>query len=627
MHDLAIEMHKSRISTGSDCRKIQRTKSGIACRDGQPRERTVLVTSRSGGNERRIAARWTLLVVGRARLDTFRLPAEGEVRIGRGPACEIRVDDPSVADEHALVRVGKAITLVDLGSGRSTSVANRALSPGGELALSPGVVFSIGTVTCVVQRASQSARLRPVRSHAYFEARVEDECARVAATGGSFGVARFLMRGGATARAEAAFVAAARAVDVIATYTPDELEALLLDVSPDEARSLATQMAARMRAEGAEVDEAVACFPADGRTPEAIFSLVTAALHGASKSDSVVPEGAMERLRPLVDRVANSDISVLVLGETGVGKEVMASTIHARSPRAKYRLLSINCAALSESLLDSELFGYERGAFTGAVNAKAGLLETAGGGTVFLDEIGEMPLSIQAKLLRVIEHKEVTRLGALTPRPIDVRFLAATNRDLEEEVERGTFRRDLYFRLAAFTIVIPPLRERVAEIEPLANAFISEASLAAGREPPAITADALAMLEAYSWPGNIRELRNVIDRAMLLAPGRLIEPAQLPVDKMRRSTPSARPVPPPTDTFGAGALDLRGSSPPPRFSGLVARVPVDRDATDGAERDAIIRALDACGGNQTKAAQLLGIARRTLINRIERYGLPRPKKA
>lgn len=211
-----------------------------------------------------------------------------------------------------------------------------------------------------------------------------------------------------------------------------------------------------------------------------------------------------------------------------------------------------------------------------------------------------------------------------TARPIDVRFLAATNRDLEQDVERGAFRRDLFFRLAAFTIAIPPLRERVAEVERLANGFIAESSRAAGREPPAISADALAMLESYAWPGNIRELRNVIDRAMLLAPGRLIEPAHLPVDKMRRAVPSLRPITP-AEPFAPAFTPVRPSEPPRRHSGLVGRP--SSAAIEAEEREAIMRALDACAGNQTKAAQMLGIARRTLINRIERYGLPRPKKA
>src|SRR5690606_11385745 len=223
------------------------------------------------------------------------------------------------------------------------------------------------------------------------------------------------------------------------------------------------------------------------------------------------------RWSPLVAEVAASRASVLILGETGVGKEVLAETVHALSGRTG-PLTRINCAALSESLLESELFGHEKGAFTGAVAPKVGLLEGAEGGTVFLDEVGELPLTIQAKLLRAVERREVLRVGAIRPREIDVRFVAATNRDLPREVDEGRFRRDLYFRLEGVTLVIPPLRERKGMIGRLALDFLREAARHDGRTPR-LSADALAALEAYPWPGNVRELKAVMERALLLARG------------------------------------------------------------------------------------------------------------
>jgi transcriptional regulator with GAF, ATPase, and Fis domain len=315
---------------------------------------------------------------------------------------------------------------------------------------------------------------------------------------------------------------------------------------------------------------------------------------------SIVPQGAMDRLRRDVERVAASSISILLQGETGVGKEVMANAIHAASPRRDKPLLCLNCAALSESLLEGELLGYERGAFTGALRAKPGLLESADGGTVFLDELGELPLSIQAKLLRVVEQKQVTRLGSLTPRSIDVRFLGASNRDLAAEVERGAFRRDLYFRLNGFSIHIPPLRERVAEIAVLARTFVEQAAEGSGRPSPRLSLDAVLALERHPWPGNVRELRHVIERAVVLArtdvidaPGLLLSPAP--------ATPSAPSV-------------------------TLSESESEGETDAGALRQRTLEALEKCAGNQTKAAQLLGISRRTLITRIERYGLPRPKK-
>ncbi len=217
----------------------------------------------------------------------------------------------------------------------------------------------------------------------------------------------------------------------------------------------------------------------------------------------------------LVGDIAASPASVLILGETGVGKEVLASTIHELSGRTG-GFTRINCAALSESLLESELFGHEKGAFTGAAAQKVGLLEAAHEGTVFLDEIGELPLSIQAKLLRAVEHREVVRLGSTKPVAIDVRFIAATNRDLPAEVASGAFRRDLYFRLDGVTLVIPPLRERRGLIGPLALRFLEAANAKAGK-PSRLGSDVLGALESYEWPGNVRELKAVIERAVLLA--------------------------------------------------------------------------------------------------------------
>ena len=307
----------------------------------------------------------------------------------------------------------------------------------------------------------------------------------------------------------------------------------------------------------------------------------------------------------LVERVARGQINVLILGETGAGKEVLAERLHQLSPRATAPFLGLNCAALPEALLESELFGHERGAFTGAAAAKRGLLETAEGGTVFLDEVGELPLSIQAKLLRVIETRQVLRVGGLKPVVIDVRFIAATNRDLEAEATRGAFRSDLYFRLDGVTLVVPPLRRRTDEIAALARAFARDAG--ARLVPPVeptLDHDAIELLEAYSWPGNVRELRNVIERAVLLSPDGHIGPHQLPADKLRAAAVAVPFEIPPVDELGA----------------LRRRI-------DDLERERILDALAKCGGNQTRAARLLDMPRRTLVSRLGRYAVPRPRKS
>jgi two-component system, NtrC family, response regulator AtoC len=312
----------------------------------------------------------------------------------------------------------------------------------------------------------------------------------------------------------------------------------------------------------------------------------------------------LERLRDLIDKVAMGIIPVLLVGETGAGKEVIANAIHAASPRANKAYVRLNCAAFSEQLLESELFGHEKGAFTSAHQTKIGLLEAGAGGTVFFDEVGELPLPMQAKLLRVVEERAVTRVGGLTPRPIDVRFISATNRDLEADVASGRFRRDLFFRLNGVLIAIRPLRERKGEIAPLARHFIAEASRAANRARVLeLSAEALSRLHAHDWPGNVRELRHVIDRAVLLCTGDVILDEHLPHERSGAppSTVSAEPTP------GTPAFPLK-------------------DQVANAEREWVLEAMSRCGGNQTRAAKLLGISRGTLAARLEAFGVPRPKK-
>ncbi|MBX3233348.1 MAG: sigma 54-interacting transcriptional regulator [Labilithrix sp.] len=321
------------------------------------------------------------------------------------------------------------------------------------------------------------------------------------------------------------------------------------------------------------------------------------ALERGAAGDRVVADEVMRQLYRMVELVAKSQVNVLVHGETGAGKEVIAEALHRASSRAARPFLGINCAALPEALLETELFGHERGAFTGAVSAKAGLLEAASGGTVFLDEIAEMPAPAQAKLLRVLEKREVMRVGSVKVTPVDVRFVAATHHDLRALVAEGRFREDLFFRLDGITLEVPPLRERPREIEALARAFLEAACKATGRAGVTMGDEALALLRAHAWPGNVRELRNVVERALLLCQG---------------------------DAIGAEHIVTGALSAQPKKAAPSSRSLADEVAD--LERRRILEALEQAGGNQTEAAQLLGVPRRTLIARLEQYGVPRPRK-
>lgn len=305
---------------------------------------------------------------------------------------------------------------------------------------------------------------------------------------------------------------------------------------------------------------------------------------------------ATHTLDDIVARVAGSRVSVLITGETGVGKEVMARRIHDSSPRANKPLISINCAAFCDTLIDSELFGFQKGAFTGAEQAKMGLIEAADGGTLFLDEVGELSAAAQAKLLRVLETRLVLRIGSVTPRLVDVRFICATNRDIDTRVAEGRFRADLRFRIEGVRLHLPPLRERPAEILPAAHQFLSEWAERDHLPLPTITPEAERALGRHTWSGNFRELRNVIERAALLCQGNRILPEDLRLPQAEAAT-----------SVSAGAAAATSGEP----------------ATG--ERERILAALRACAGNQTRAASMMGVSRRTFVTRLEAYGIPRPQ--
>jgi DNA-binding NtrC family response regulator len=292
-------------------------------------------------------------------------------------------------------------------------------------------------------------------------------------------------------------------------------------------------------------------------------------------------------------RVAPSQATVLVLGETGTGKELVARTIHRWSERASHRFVTVNCSALAEGLLESELFGHVKGAYTGAANSRPGLFREADKGTLFLDEIGDISPGLQARLLRALQEHEIVPLGTETPVKVDVRVLAATHRDLPELVRQGRFREDLYYRLDVVTLSLPPLRERRQDIPLLVDHFLRTLTSRHGRGPVAVDPEALRRLLGYDWPGNIRELQNVLERAVLLAEQGVIGPEHLATTVR----PSATALPEAPET--------------PLLRGL-----------EEVEREHVIRVLAATGGNREESSRILGISRRTLTRMIQRWGLP-----
>ncbi len=300
----------------------------------------------------------------------------------------------------------------------------------------------------------------------------------------------------------------------------------------------------------------------------------------------------IQRILDLIPRVASTPSTVLITGESGTGKELLARAIHAHSTHADGPFLSVNCGALPEGLLESELFGHARGSFTGAVRDHTGLFQQAHGGTIFLDEVGEMAPSTQVKLLRVLQQREVIPVGATEAIPVDVRLIAATNRDLERDIEEGRFRRDLYYRLNVITLELPPLRERLEDVQLLAEYFLANQAEGDPRGAKKLSSKALDVLQGYHWPGNVRELENVVERAVVLTAGSTIKPEALPGR-------------------------LREAPPEP----LIQDRPPTNPALDVIERAYIEHVLRAEAGNKTRAAEVLGIDPSTLYRKIKRYDL------
>ncbi|HSD89764.1 MAG TPA: sigma 54-interacting transcriptional regulator [Kofleriaceae bacterium] len=343
--------------------------------------------------------------------------------------------------------------------------------------------------------------------------------------------------------------------------------------------------------------------------------------------DFVGRSAAAQRVVDFVNRVGPSDATILLGGESGSGKEMVARAIHRASRRAKGPCVAVNCAALTESLIESELFGHEKGAFTGATEKKAGRFEMADRGTLFLDEVGELPLGLQTKFLRVLEERRFERVGGQKAIEVDVRVVAATNRDLQEMVKRGQFREDLYYRLSVIHIEVPPLRERLDDVPLLAEHFLARFRQQAARRITGFAPDAIAAMTRYAWPGNVRELRNAIERAIVLGDREQIIAQDLPPQVLAQAAPPRTRNSPPTPPLGSAISTAVPSIPPPAPAPTPAPVieaptaPVRAKSLRELEKEGILAALAATGGNKAQAAAILEIDRSTLYKKLKDYDI------
>ena len=594
----------------------------------------------------------------------FQLPFDGEVVIGRSDDADLRVLDSSVSRKHATISIkaGQA-EILDLGSQNGVLINRTVLT--GPRRLAANDTVQLGKVTLVFYSNVRAvAGERSVLTIQDFCERALEELERSHRFDRPCTIVALQC---AAPKGERTSVATRvgeliRRIDLLAWNE----EGQLLILMPETSKNAAGRTLGRVLGsldDSLKAQAGYASFPTDGVDAEALCRLASTVALDATPGQVLgaaedlrtleigphtvtVVESAMQRIFDLLRQLAASELPVLVCGETGTGKELAAQAVHHWSKRKAGRLVSLNCAAIQENLVESELFGYEKGAFSGATSAKQGLLEAGNGGTVFLDEIGDMPLSVQAKLLRVLEARTIMRLGSLQERTVDIRIVAATNRDLDAEVKAGRFRRDLFFRLSAAMIWLPPLRDRAREIPILAQRFLREASTRLGQElAPTLTESATTTLLSHDWPGNIRELKNVMEYAVATITGTTIEGAALrerllaaeakvPVNASDRDrgprdvvsapmTPQPDEPPLPNEQEGQSitgtSISLEALDSPGKFRSLAEEL-------RALERARMKEALDATSGNRTKAAALIGMPLRTFVAKLKTYRLASPMR-
>jgi DNA-binding NtrC family response regulator len=532
-----------------------------------------------------------LIVHHGTRRDVIDVPSDGSIVIGRGETAEITVAESKVSREHATVqRRGMFLILRDLDSTNGTRL-NGSVLRAGERRLASGDLIRVGSAEITVAAtAGSSMAARPSLGRLDVELNKRKHAILV-----RIGLPPKHQAGALESMADAL-----NTVGFVEERGEEGQYAALLD-NPDVAA--ATELREQLQALIQGIDIGTARFPEDGKSVAELWRAAGAShddeLDDAPQSGVAVADPGMVKVFRVARRVAKTNTTVLIYGETGTGKEVLAEHVHNSSPRASKPYVRLNCASLPETLLVSELFGHERGAFTGAERSKAGYFEAASTGTLLLDEIGELSPDAQVKLLRVLENGTVVRLGATDEIAVDVRVICATHRDLEKDVQDGRFREDLYYRISTFTLRVPPLRERTTEIGLLSELFMRQLSARMDRTTPTLSNEASTALTAHDWPGNVRELRNAIEHAFVMCDGNEIQLEHLPA------------------TIRHGAS---GTDPDAPSAGGPRGV---RDKLAQIERASIMKALADQGDNQTRAAKQLGMSRRALIYKMGKYDIKR----
>jgi len=576
-----------------------------------------------------------LLVYHREGLEVVPLTEGHPIVVGRSEPSQVRPKSRRLSRQHARFLLDDGVvTVEDMGSTNGTFINGKRISRRAPVHRNDEV--TLGSVMISVhEHGSLRRRLHGLESHEGWVAALTDEVSRARTFQRSVAVlkVRSLSRRGHLSRWVPRIRELARLVDRVGLFGPDAVEIMLPEVDLDTARRLADEVVKGRTDNEPPLVCGVAMYPEDASSAEELCSAASEAVAAASLAEPVkllrrtniwlsadpddegpvVRNAAMVTVYETIDRVAPSSIPILIEGETGTGKEVIARAIHDRSRRRDKPMRCINCGAIPSQLIESVLFGHERGAFTGAERRTKGVFEEADGGTVLLDEIGELAASAQVALLRVLETKRFTRVGSHQEIGVDVRVLAATHRDIEAMTKDGSFRLDLFYRLNTLTLTVPPLRRRSDEIAPLVRRFVKLANGANGRAILGISPDALSTMAAYPWPGNVRELRNAVDRAVVIAVGDVITVDDLP-ERVRRFDP-----------LSEGMDDWKASPEPTEM--VTRAVPVDPSGLDlkrqvrAFEVELIRSALVSSGNNQTDAAEMLRMPRRTLVYKIRAYGI------